>query len=167
MNFTVTVIPPIMINGEIVSSTAIRNALTDGNMTRVRNLTGRYFSVSGRVIAGTGRGARLGFPTANLELDPAQALPIDGVYATRAYIGSRDYESMTNIGKNPTFGSNQRTVEVYIVDYQGDLYGQELKIDIIERLRNEKQFDSVEELKKQIAEDIKQGRTILASRGRN
>ncbi len=165
MNFTVTVIPPLMINGEVVSSTAIRNALADGDMKRVYNLVGRYFSVSGRVIPGAHRGVQLGFPTANLDIDPAQALPVDGVYATRVYIGNHVYESMTNIGKNPTFGSNQRTVEVHILDYHGDLYDQELKIDIIERLRDEKQFNTAAELKKQIAEDIKQGRAILTSRG--
>ena len=165
MNFSVTVIPPVMINGELVSSTAIRNALADGDMKRVLSLTGRYFSVRGRVITGAHRGMQLGFPTANLELDPEQALPIDGVYATWAYVDNRAYQSMTNIGERPTFGTNQRTVEVHILDYHGDLYDQELKIDIIERLRGEKQFSTAEELKKQIAEDINQGRAILTSRG--
>jgi riboflavin kinase/FMN adenylyltransferase len=167
MNFTVTVISPIMINGEVVSSTSIRSALASGDMKKVNSLTGRYFSVSGRVITGAHRGAQLGFPTANLEPGPAKALPVDGVYATWAYMDNTAYESMTYIGKNPTFGNNQRSVEVYILDYQGDLYNQELKIDIIERLRGDKQFNTAEELVKQIAEDVKQGRTILASQGRN
>ena len=97
------------------------------------------------------------------DIEPAQALPIDGVYATLAYIDSQIHESMTNIGKNPTFGSNQRTVEVHILDYEGNLYDQNLKIDIIERLRGERHFDTAEELKHQISEDIKQGRSILTS----
>ena len=167
MNFSVTVIPPIILSGEVVSSTAIRNALANGDMQRVRNLAGRPFSLYGRVITGVGRGIELGFPTANLDIEPAQALPADGVYATWAYIGDRAYQSVTNIGKRPTFGGNERIVEVYVVDYHDNLYGDELKIDIIERLRGEKQFDTAGELKKQIAEDIKQGRAILSSQGRS
>jgi len=167
MNFSVTVVPPIMINDEVVSSTAIRNALADGDMKRVHDLAGRPFSLGGCVIAGVGRGIELGFPTANLDIGPEQALPAEGVYATRAYIDDKAYHSMTNIGKRPTFGSGQRTVEVYVLDYHSDLYGRELKIDIIERLRGERQFDTAQELKKQITEDVKQGRAILNSQGRS
>lgn len=167
MNFTVTVIPPIMINGEVVSSTAIRNALANGDMKRALNLAGRPFSLNGRVTSGAGRGLELGFPTANLDIVPEQALPADGVYATWAYIDSKAYQSMTNVGKSPTFGGSQRAVEVYVLDYHSDLYGRQLKIDIMARLRGEKQFATAEELKKQITEDIKQGRAILNSRGKN
>lgn len=167
MNFSVTVIPPIMVNGEVVSSTAIRNALADGDVNRVINLIGRFFSLQGRVTAGAGRGLELGFPTTNLAIDFKQALPAEGVYATWAYIDGKAYQSMTNIGRRPTFGDNGRTVETYILNYQGNLYGRELKIDIVERLRGEKRFDTVEELRKQIAEDVKQGRNILNSQDRN
>jgi len=167
MDFSVTVIPPVRVNGEVVSSTAIRNALADGDMKRVVNLIGRSFSLQGQVSTGAGRGLELGFPTTNLDIDPKQALPAEGVYATLAYIDGKAYQSMTNIGRRPTFGGNGCTVETYILNYHGDLYGCQLKIDVIERLRGEKQFDTVEELKKQIAEDIKQGRAILDSRGRN
>jgi len=167
MDFTVTVIPPIMINGEVVSSTAIRNALANGDMKKVLNLVGRPFSLNGRVTSGVGRGLELGFPTANLDITPEQALPADGVYATLAYIDGKTYQSMTNIGGRPTFGDNQRIVEVYVLDYHGDLYGRDLKLDIMARLRSEERFDTVDELKRQIIEDIKQGRAILDSRGRN
>ena len=167
MNFTVTVIPPIMINGAVVSSTAIRNALANGDMKKVLSLAGRPFSLNGRVTRGAGRGLELGFPTANLDIVPEQALPADGVYATWAYINGKAYQSMTNVGKQPTFAGNQRTVEVYILDYHSDLYGRELKIDIMAQVRSEERFDTADELKKQITEDIKQGRTILDSRGRN
>jgi len=166
MGFSVTVIPPIMINGEVVSSTAIRNALADGDMKKVLNLVGRPFSLNGRVTSGAGRGVELGFPTANLDIDPGQAIPAEGVYATWAYINAQAYQSMTNIGRQPTFGGSQRVVEVYILDFHSNLYGRELKIDLIERLRNEKQFDTPEELKKQITEDIKRGRAILSSHSR-
>jgi len=167
MNFTVTVIPLIMINSEVVSSTAIRNALANGDMKKVLNLIGRPFSLNGRVTSGAGRGLELGFPTANLDIAPEQALPADGVYATWAYIDGKVYQSMTNVGKHPTFGGSQRTVEVCVLDYHSDLYGHELKIDIMAQLRSEERFDTVDELKKQITEDIKQGRAILNSRGRN
>ncbi|MBI2328228.1 MAG: bifunctional riboflavin kinase/FAD synthetase [Chloroflexi bacterium] len=166
MNFSVTVIPPQRVNGEVVSSTAIRNALADGDMKRVTNLIGRSFSLQGQVTTGAGRGAGLGFPTINLEIEPKQALPADGVYATWTYIDGEAHQSVTNIGRRPTFGGNERTVETYILNYQGNLYGRQLKIDVIERLRDEKRFDTVEELKKQMAADVKQGITILDSRHR-
>jgi len=167
MSFTVTVVPPLIINGEVVSSTAIRNALANGDVKRVQKLSGYFFSLHGRVVTGSGRGIELGFPTANLAVNSGQALPADGVYATWVYINDKAYPSMTNIGQCPTFGDSERTVEVYVLDYQGDLYEHEMKIDIIERLRDEKKFDNAEELKKQIAEDVKQGRVILDSQGRN
>jgi len=167
MNFSVTVIPPVIVNGEVVSSTAIRNALADGDMKRVHKLSGCPFSLHGRVVTGAGRGIELGFPTANLAVNSEQALPADGVYATWAYINDQAYPSMTNIGRRPTFGGSERTVEVYVLDYNGDLYEHEMKIDIIERLRGEKKFGTTEELKRQIAEDIKRGRAILDSRGGN
>jgi len=167
MNFTVTVMSPVMINGEVASSTAIRNALANGDVKRVQKLSGYFFGLHGRVVTGAGRGLGLGFPTANLAVNSGQALPADGVYATWAYINDKAYPSMTNIGRCPTFDDSERTVEVHVLDYQGDLYEHEMEIDIIERLRDEKKFDNAEELKRQIAEDVKQGRAILQSQGRN
>jgi riboflavin kinase/FMN adenylyltransferase len=165
MDFTVTVVPAVMIDGEVVSSTAIRKALASGDMKRVRNLTGRPFNLHGRVITGAGRGVALGFPTANMDIVPEQALPPDGVYVCCAYIDGQAYQSMTNIGQNPTFGDRKRVVEVYVVDYHGDLYGRELKIDIMDWLRAEKKFNTVAELKQQMAEDVKHGKAILKSEG--
>lgn len=167
MGFTVTVVPPVAVNGEVVSSTAIREALASGDMKKVRRLTGRLFNLCGRVVLGASRGVGLGFPTANLAIDPEQALPADGVYATWAYLDGRTYPSMTNVGTNPTFGDNKRAVEVYLVDYQGDLYGRELKIAVVTRLREEKKFDTVEELKKQMAEDVRRGKAVLSAKGEN
>lgn len=167
MDFSVTVVPPLILDGEVVSSTAIRNALAGGDMKKVHNLVGRFFSLHGRVITGAGRGTELGFPTANLAVSSEQALPPDGVFATWAYLDDKVYPSVTSIGKRPTFGGKERVVEVYILDCSSNLYGHELKIDIVERLRGEKRFSTPAELKKQMAEDIKQGRAILNSRGRN
>ena len=167
MGFTVTVVPAVMINGGVVSSTAIRKALADGDMKKVRSLAGRPFSLHGQVVTGAGRGVTLGFPTANLDIAPEQAVPADGVYATWAYIDGRTYPSMTNIGRCPTFDGTERAAEVYVVDYQSDLYGHELRIDIVARLRDEKKFNTVAELKKQIAEDVKRGKAILNSESGN
>jgi riboflavin kinase/FMN adenylyltransferase len=164
MDFTVTVVPPVMINGEAVSSTAIREALASGDMKKVQGLAGRPFSLHGQVVTGTGRGIKLGFPTANLDIDLEQAVPVDGVYATWAYISGKAYPSMAYIGKKPTFGGSERKVEVYVPDYHDDLCGHELKIDIVERLRGEERFNTAEELKKQITEDVKQGKAILGFR---
>jgi riboflavin kinase/FMN adenylyltransferase len=140
----------------------VRQALASGDLARVRRLLGRPFSLHGRVVHGVKRGTGLSFPTANLELDPSQALPTAGVYATRADTGGQTYQSMTYIGRRPTFGDPGMTVEVYLIGYQGDLYGKDLKIAIIERLRGDRKFASAEELKRQIARDIERGQAILA-----
>ena len=163
MGFSITVVPPVVIDGEVVSSTAIRKALARGDMKRVQKLAGRPFRLQGRVVPGVGRGIKLGFPTANLEIEAEHALPADGVYVSQAHIDNQTYPSVTNIGRRPTFGSKERTIEVYLLDYDRDLYGRELEIDILERLRGEKKFDSAEELKKQIAQDIERGRKWLGS----
>ena len=167
MDFSVTVVPPIIIDGEVVSSTAIRKALAKGDMKRVQNFTGHPFSLYGHVIHGERIGTKLGFPTANLDIEPEQALPAEGVYAGWAHIEDQVYSSMTNIGKRPTFGGKKRTVEVYLLDYHSDLYGRELTVDFIERLRGEKKFDTPQELREQIARDVKQGRAVLKNRGGN
>ena len=167
MNFSVTVVPPLVINNKIVSSTSIRKALAEGNMSSVRELTGRPFSLHGKVVTGAGRGTGLGFPTANLDISSEHALPPDGVYASWAHINGKEYQSMVNIGQCPTFGGSECVVEAYLVDYHGDLYDHELKIDIVARLRDEKKFDTADELKEQVARDVLQGRTILNSTGEN
>lgn len=167
LDFSVTVVPPVVLDGEIVSSTAIRKALADGDMKRVTNLAGRIFSLRGCVVSGAGRGEELGFPTANLDINQGQAVPVDGVYAARAHVNDGAYQAMAYIGKNPTFGDSKRGLEVYLLDYHGDLRGRELGVDIIERIRGDKRFNSAEELKQRIAEDVAKGRAILNSGGIN
>lgn len=163
MNFDVIVVPPLVINNEVVSSTVIRKALAVGDMLKVRELTGRPFSLTGKVVTGYGRGVGLGFPTANLDIASEHAIPPDGVYTGWAYINGKAYESMINIGKNPTFGINKRTIEAYLIDYHGDLYGSDLNVDIVARLRDEKKFNSAKALKSQVADDVRRGKTILDS----
>jgi riboflavin kinase/FMN adenylyltransferase len=161
MDFSLTVIPPIAKNNELISSTTIRKALARGDVKRANDMLGRYFSLEGRVIAGSGRGKGLGFPTANIDIDPMQALPADGIYATLAYIDDQPRQSITNIGSRPTFGETEREVEVHIFDYNGELYRRNLKVDIIERLRSQQRFATTDELVEQIAGDIREARALL------
>ncbi len=164
IGFTVTGVSSKTNGNDIISSTAIRNAMAEGDMARVARLLGRDYSLDGEVIRGAGRGVGIGFPTANLAVDPGRALPPEGVYATWAHVGGRTYLSMTNIGRNPTFGDNERTVEAFLLDFDGDLYGRRIRLDIVARLRDEKKFDSIDQLKSQIAADVAAGTAILEAR---
>jgi riboflavin kinase/FMN adenylyltransferase len=164
MGFSVEVISPVVLDGQVVSSSAIRQALSHGDMKKAEKLFGRLFSLNGRVVSGDGRGRALGFPTANLELKPEQALPSDGVYATIAHVGYGLMPSVTSIGVRPTFGGGKRLVETYLIDYEGELLGQRLTIDLVDRLRDEKRFDNAEELKSQMGRDVEQARQILSER---
>ncbi len=164
MGFSVEVVPAVLLDGEVVSSSAIRQALARGDMKKVEKLFGRLFSLDGKVVSGDRRGRTLGFPTANLDVSLEQALPNDGVYATIAHIDHELVPSVTNIGVRPTFGGGKRTIETYLLDYQGELLGQRLRLDLLDKLREEKRFASAEELKAQIEVDIKQARALLAKR---
>ena len=163
LGFSTEVIGPVKYRDEIISSTAIRQALANGDIAKSNGMLGRPFSLEGSVITGEGRGARLGFPTANLDLDPLQALPSDGVYATVAHFEGKTYPATTFIGRRPTFDEVERIVEVHVLDFSGDLYRKVLKIDIIERLRGEQKFPDAEALKAQIEKDVTQVRERLAS----
>jgi riboflavin kinase/FMN adenylyltransferase len=163
MDFNLTVVPLVTKNNKVISSTTIRDALAKGAMGEVHELLGRYFSLEGQVIAGSGRGTELGFPTANLDIDPAQAIPADGIYATWAYIDDQPFPSVTHIGQRPTFGETEQAIEVHIIDYKSELYRCKLKIDIIERLRGEQKFDTSDELVEQITKDVTGARAILNS----
>ena len=116
-------------------------------------------------MAGTGLGSKIGYPTANLRIEGGWAIPRDGVYATLTHVNGDMHQSMTSIGVRPTFGGTSRTIETYILDFREDIYGREVAIDIVDRLREEKKFASAEDLKKQIDEDIKKGKAILDSLG--
>jgi riboflavin kinase/FMN adenylyltransferase len=161
MGFSLKVIPPAVKNGEVVSSTGIRKALAEGNMEKVQVLLGRHFSLHGKVIHGKGRGVGLGFPTANLDILPCQAVPSDGVYATLAHIGSRIYNSVTNVGMNPTFANTIRTIESFLFGLDGDLYGHEVRIEFVHKLRGEIKFKNTADLTAQVSKDIQQAKEIL------
>jgi len=161
MKFSVEVVPPYTINGEVVSSTLIRQALTQGDMEKVRRLMGHYFQIGGKVIASDRRGRTLGFPTANLDIKPQQALPGNGIYATITQVDDNQFPSATNIGTRPTFGEGERNVETHLLYYKGDLYGKEIRVEFMQKLRDEQRFPSSEELKAQIRKDIREVEAIL------
>ncbi len=162
MKFSVEVISPYRVNGEIVSSTLIRQALTQGDMKRVEELMGHHFYLTGKVVTSDKRGRVLGFPTANLDIKPQQALPDNGIYATITRVDGKQFLSATNIGTRPTFGKGKRMVETHLLDYEGNLYGKEIRVEFVQKLRDEKRFASSEELKTQIEEDVRTVKALLA-----
>jgi len=161
MGFFVHNVPPFRVNNEVVSSTLVRQALARGDMNRVKELMGRPFSITARVVPGERRGRTLEFPTANFAATEQQMLPPNGVYASVTHINGKKFASATNIGVRPTFGDGEKTVETAVIDYHGELYGKELKVEFIQKLREEERFASPQELKAQIERDINQARTIL------
>ena len=163
LEFSVETIPPYTIDGEVVSSTLIRRALAEGDTRRAHRLIGRHFSIQGRVITSDKRGRVLGFPTANLEIKPQQAVPGNGIYATITRIDGKQFASATSIGTRPTFGGGNKTVETYLLNYEGDLYGREMRVEFVERLRDEQRFLSPDALKAQIEKDVREVQAILAT----
>jgi riboflavin kinase/FMN adenylyltransferase len=161
LGFTVDVVKPLLVEGSLVSSTVVREALSHGDMKLANKLLGRYFKLSGPVVGGVHRMRVFGFPTANIDVDSEQALPHDGVYATLAHIGDNVYQSVTNIGKRPTFGGGERSIEVFIFDFDRDIYGENLTIELVEHLRHEIKFASPEELMEQIGKDVEHARALL------
>lgn len=161
--FSTEVVGAVTLDGEIVSSTAVRGALAAGDMRKANAMLGRAFGLRAQVVKGSGRGRELGFATANLETDASQALPADGVYAALAAVNGRQYQAAVFIGRRPTFNGLERIMEVHLLDFAADIYGSELKVDIIERMRGERKFESATALKTQIAQDVKLIRERLAS----
>lgn len=164
LGFRVEVAALLAEDGDKVGSSAVRQALAAGDVERVARLLGRPFSLRGPVVVGARRGRSIGFPTANIALGLDRALPAFGVYVTRAYLRENAYPSCTNIGIRPTFDAEPRpTVETHILDLDEELYGQELRIDLLHRLRGELRFDSVDDLAAQIGRDIHSTREYFRS----
>ncbi len=163
MGFQVRVLEPVEIDGRPVSSTWVRELLAAGQVSKARRLLGRPYSLAGEVVSGARRGRCLGFPTANLAVRPERALPPDGVYAAYADLRGQRLAAVVNIGERPSFNTGQRTIEVHILDYAGDLYGRDLVIEFISRLRPERRFDDVCKLIEQIGRDVEQARRIFAA----
>ena len=162
--FAVDVIGPVVIDGREVSSTAVRTLLGTGNMHEVTRLLGRPYGVSGRVEKGFQRGRTIGFPTANLRPRTDLLLP-NGVYAVTVDLDEKiSIPGVANVGMNPTFGNNRRTIEAHLFDFSADLYGQRLRVNFLEHIREERKFPSVPELVRQIQEDADRARALLAGR---
>ncbi len=158
-NFDVIEIPPVMANGEPVSSTLIRKYVAMGNMDKVCRLLGRHYSVTGTVVSGHRIGSKLGFPTANLVPEDYLMLPGNGVYVTRTLVDGECYRSVTNIGVNPTVESDGKTrIETHIFDFDRDIYGRNIEVFFIEKLRDEIKFKNVNELVAQVELDIQRAR---------
>jgi riboflavin kinase/FMN adenylyltransferase len=147
---------------ERVSATAIRNAIAEGDMATAARLLGRPYSLRGPVVHGAQRGRTIGFPTANIAITPDRALPAYGVYVTRAHAGGKSYMGATNIGIKPTFDEERPSVETYILDFEGDLYGKEVRIEMLHRLRGEEKFDGLDPLIAAIAADVQATRAYFA-----
>lgn len=152
---------PLAEQDKPVSATAIRAALAEGNLDLVSELLGRTYSIRGPVVHGDHRGREIGFPTANIGITPDRALPAFGVYATWAYLGERRYASATNIGRRPHFNGDSTTVETYILDFDEEIYGRILRIDLVERISPEESFTTLEALQEKIRRDIEKAREIL------
>jgi riboflavin kinase/FMN adenylyltransferase len=159
--YTVHQVQPLMLDGQPVSSSRIRDALRAGDMRQANACLGRPFRLNGAVVQGAQRGRKMGVPTANLAIWAEHAIPANGIYACRAHVGGVAHRAVTNIGTRPTFDNGVRTVEAHLLDFDGDLYGQTIALDLIEYQRPELKYDSVEALVAQMHEDIRIAQSIL------
>lgn len=156
LGFRLYVVPPLMIDNQPARSSHIRELIGTGRVSEAARFLARPYSVSGLVVKGDKRGRQIGFPTANLETNPTQLLPADGVYSVYARLeGDQLKLAVANVGLRPTFGGRKRALEVYIMGLEDrDLYGANMKVEFLHRLRDEKRFGSLEELRAQIRQDI-------------
>ena len=163
LDFEVIKQVPILVSNKQISSSHIRNLIKKGNVRKAKLLLGRHYSILGRVVHGDSRGKKLGIPTANISTWQQKILPAEGVYVAVAHIDKIQRGAIVNIGTRPTFykKSSIRTTEAYLLDWKEDLYGQELELEFICRLRPEKKFDSAKKLMNQIHQDIQRSREIL------
>jgi len=162
--FSVTPVEAVEVNGQTASSSKIRKALTEGELKLANAFLGRNYSLRGEVVVGEKRGRTLGFPTANVgNIAPGKLIPANGVYAVKVIIEGEEYNGVINIGRRPTFNTNDEIIpEVHILDFNSDIYGKKIEVVFVERLRGEIKFSSKEELIKQINEDKNKSLKILS-----
>lgn len=158
--FKSQIISPIMLEDERISSTRVRHALKDGNLALAQKLLGRYYSMTGRVVRGNQRGRQIGFPTANIALHK-RIPPVRGVFAVKVKSDDQSYSAVANIGTRPTVDGTREFLEVYIFDFDRDIYGKYINIEFIQKIRDEIKFNSLNELKQQIAKDVVGAKEIL------
>ncbi len=159
--FRVHPVSPVVIEGEVVSSTRIRQLIQAGDLRKAIRFLGRPYSIEGVVIPGAHRGTELGWPTANLRLPSGRVIPPDGVYAAQVIWNHRPLNSVVYIGTRPTFGAGERLLEVSILDERLDLYGELIRVQLINFVREDKVFASAEDLTRQIAVDVETARAQL------
>lgn len=158
----VTVAEPVMYEGSPISSTRVRSEIIDGNVDKAYEMMGRPFCVTASVIGGKQLGRTIGFPTANLDTDDFSITPANGVYATAVKVQSETYPAITNIGVNPTVDSDGKIkAETYIIDFDGDLYGKEITVEFLERIRREKTFLNIQSLAEQLNADCEKALQIF------
>jgi riboflavin kinase/FMN adenylyltransferase len=163
LDFTVTQVPSVIVDGERVSSTTIRHALWEGDLTRARRLLGRNYSMSGTVIRGEQLGRALGFPTANVNLRRRQS-PVMGIFAARVRgLGPEPLNAVASVGTRPTFGGTKPLLEVHVFDFDEEIYGAYIHVDFIARLRSEEKFRGAKELIDQMHRDTERAKEILAA----
>lgn len=160
-DFIVHPIPPVMVDGGVVSSTRIRRLIISGQVDQAAVLLGRHYALSGVVSSGEGRGRTLGCPTANLQLPADRVAPADGIYASVAIVGQERHDSVAYIGTRPTFDGGERGLEVFILDGIHELYGRTLTVEFVGRIRGDAQFESGEALSRQIGADVDAAKSIL------
>ncbi len=161
--FTVREVEQVSLGGEVISSTKIRDLIRDGDVEHAARLLGRTYAITGIVVKGDGRGKGLGFPTANIA--PKHAIiPSDGVYAVRLFVRDRLYDGIANIGMRPTFNKKVLAIEVHVFDFNEDVYGEDISLFFIRKIRPEKRFKNAGALIEQIRSDISVAKEILASR---
>lgn len=162
--YEVSIIPPVIVEGQVASSSDIRKFISNGDVYLASKLLGRPFSIKGTVIMGQQRGRQLGFPTANVALTENLVAPATGVYSGLVYIDGKSYYSVINLGKRPTFGDiSESIIEAHVLNYSGDLYHKTIEISFLKRLREEKPFSSASELIEQIKIDCQMATTSIAS----
>lgn len=159
--FEVVVASPVKRDGEVVSSTRIRNALLAGDVEGAAAFLDRPYRVNGTVVHGAKRGRALGFPTINLAVPSERLLPRDGIYAMWVRVGNEQVAAAASLGVRPTFGGGDRTLEAYLLDWEGDAYGDRIEAAFVKRLRDELRFASAAELSEQIARDVEATRAAL------
>ena len=158
--------PLLKQDGLVVSSTNIRKAIAEGQVARAAQMLGRPYEIRGQVVLGDQRGRLLGFPTANIRiLGQHFAIPAFGVYAGRVQVEEAWYGAMVNVGDNPTFAHQETRLEAHLFHYQGNLYGKELRVQLLQRLRGEKKFPSLEKLQEQLKEDARLAQGLLPGQG--
>ena len=153
--FKAEVCQAFTVDRKIVSSTRIRALIAEGDLAGANELLGRNFTYAGEVVNGDRRGRKLGFPTANLEIDDRRAMLPNGAYIVRVKVRGQFFSGIANIGDNPTFKAQRRRLEVFIDNFSGDIYGEEIFVGFVSKLRDEKIFASVDDLKAQLSEDLR------------